>query len=88
MRFLIYTTISGRPIRFSSCRSFVLSGIKEYFYIYEMEIAHIQTPLGIAKITGNENGFPLFLFQMKELFRLQFPVLKQRLLNEYFEGKT
>jgi methylated-DNA-[protein]-cysteine S-methyltransferase len=21
-----------------------------------MEIAHIQTPLGIAKITGNENG--------------------------------
>jgi hypothetical protein len=47
-----------------------------------MEIAHIQTPLGIAKITGNENEFPLFLFQMKELFRLQLPLFyKQRLLN-------
>jgi methylated-DNA-[protein]-cysteine S-methyltransferase len=24
-----------------------------------MEIAHIQTPLGIAKITGNENGISI-----------------------------
>jgi methylated-DNA-[protein]-cysteine S-methyltransferase len=52
-----------------------------------MEIAHIQTPLGIAKI-GNENGIPLFLFQMKELFH-NCPVLQAAVtqLNEYFEGK-
>jgi methylated-DNA-[protein]-cysteine S-methyltransferase len=55
-----------------------------------MEKAHIQTPLGIAKITGNENGISSFLFQMKELFRLQLPVLQAAVtqLNEYFEGET
>jgi methylated-DNA-[protein]-cysteine S-methyltransferase len=54
-----------------------------------MEIAHIQTPLGIAKITETRTEFPLFLFQMKELFRLQLPVLQAAVtqLNEYFEGK-
>jgi hypothetical protein len=54
-----------------------------------MEIAHIQTPLGIAKITGNENGISSISVD-EELFRLQYPCLKQRLLNSTtsFEGKT
>jgi hypothetical protein len=37
-----------------------------------MEIAHIQTPLGIAKITGNENGISSISVSDEGL-RLQYP---------------
>jgi methylated-DNA-[protein]-cysteine S-methyltransferase len=53
-----------------------------------MEIAHIQTPLGIAKITGNENGISYFCFRWRN-FDCNTPVLQAAVtqLNEYFEGK-
>jgi methylated-DNA-[protein]-cysteine S-methyltransferase len=53
-----------------------------------MEIAHIQTPLGIAKITGNENGISSISVS-DEGFDCNIPVLQAAVtqLNEYFEGK-
>jgi methylated-DNA-[protein]-cysteine S-methyltransferase len=53
-----------------------------------MEIAHIQTPLGIAKITGGE-GISYFCFRWRNYFDCNTPVLQAAVtqLNEYFEGK-
>jgi methylated-DNA-[protein]-cysteine S-methyltransferase len=46
-----------------------------------MEIAHIQTPLGIAKITGNENGISSISVSDEGTIS-QLPLFyKQRLLN-------
>jgi hypothetical protein len=44
-----------------------------------MEIAHIQTPLGIAKI-GNENGISISVSDEGTISQLPC-VYKQRLLN-------
>jgi hypothetical protein len=46
-----------------------------------MEIAHIQTPLGIAKITGNENGISSISVS-DELFRCNGPVLQVQLSTQ------
>jgi methylated-DNA-[protein]-cysteine S-methyltransferase len=53
-----------------------------------MKNSSYSNSIRIAKITGNENGIS-HLFQMKELFRLHYPVLQAAVtqLNEYFEGK-
>jgi methylated-DNA-[protein]-cysteine S-methyltransferase len=52
-----------------------------------MEIAHIQTPLGIAKITGNENGISISVSD-EGTISIAIPLFyKQVQLNEYFEGK-
>jgi methylated-DNA-[protein]-cysteine S-methyltransferase len=53
-----------------------------------MEIAHIQTPLGIAKITGNENGISSISVSDEGTISIAIPLFyKQPQLNEYFEGK-
>jgi methylated-DNA-[protein]-cysteine S-methyltransferase len=55
-----------------------------------MEIAHIQTPLGIAKITGNENGISSISVSDEGTISIAItPVLQAAVtqLNEYFEGK-
>jgi methylated-DNA-[protein]-cysteine S-methyltransferase len=47
-----------------------------------MEIAHIQTPLGIAKITGNENGISSISVSDEGTISIAIPLFyKQRLLN-------
>jgi hypothetical protein len=52
-----------------------------------MEIAHIQTPLGIAKITETRTEFH-FCFRWN-YFDCNYPVLQAAVtqLNEYFEGR-
>jgi methylated-DNA-[protein]-cysteine S-methyltransferase len=53
-----------------------------------MEIAHIQTPLGIAKITGNENGISSISVSDEGTISIAIPLFtKVTQLNEYFEGK-
>jgi methylated-DNA-[protein]-cysteine S-methyltransferase len=47
-----------------------------------MEIAHIQTPLGIAKITGNENGISSISVSDEGTISIAISLFyKQRLLN-------
>ncbi len=55
-----------------------------------METAFIQTPLGIAKIEGNENGISVVSVTQEGELSIKIPKnLKQAVteLNEYFEGK-
>ena len=55
-----------------------------------METAFIQTPLGIAKIEGNENGISVVSVTQESELSIKIPKnLKQAVteLNEYFEGK-
>jgi methylated-DNA-[protein]-cysteine S-methyltransferase len=55
-----------------------------------MEIAHIQTPLGIVKIAGNENGISSINVSDEGTISIAItPVLQAAVvqLNEYFEGK-
>ena len=69
-------------------------------YIYTMETAHIKTPLGTARITGDENGVAeisilseadprAMLEQAKQISQKIPSVLREYInqLNEYFEGK-
>ncbi|MFN8325992.1 methylated-DNA--[protein]-cysteine S-methyltransferase [Flavobacterium sp.] len=55
-----------------------------------METVFIQTPLGIAKIEGNENGISVVSVTQEGELSSKIPKnLKQAVtqLNEYFEGK-
>ncbi|MES2240802.1 MAG: methylated-DNA--[protein]-cysteine S-methyltransferase [Bacteroidota bacterium] len=54
------------------------------------EIANIKTPLGIAKITGDENGISVISIVDEGDVTAEIPaVLKEAVnqLNDYFEGK-
>lgn len=55
-----------------------------------MEIAHIKTPLGIAKITGDEIGISSISVLDEGVISAVIPSVLQEAvvqLNEYFEGK-
>lgn len=55
-----------------------------------METAYIKTPLGIAKIEGNENGISVISVSDEgEIFDTIPEVLQEAVsqLNDYFEGK-
>lgn len=55
-----------------------------------METAYIKTPLGIATITGDENGIAIISVSDEGTISSTIPtILKQAVtqLNDYFEGK-
>jgi len=55
-----------------------------------METAYIKTPLGIAKIMGDENGISVISILDKGDILATIPVVLQEAvsqLNDYFEGK-
>ncbi|WP_269240992.1 methylated-DNA--[protein]-cysteine S-methyltransferase [Flavobacterium limnophilum] len=55
-----------------------------------METAYIKTPLGIAKIMGDENGISVISILDKGDISATIPVVLQESvsqLNDYFEGK-
>lgn len=55
-----------------------------------METVHIKTPLGIAKIMGNENGISLISVSDEGSVSSKIPLVLQEAvaqLNDYFEGK-
>lgn len=55
-----------------------------------METVYIKTPLGSAKITGDENGIAVISISDEEEVSLEIPMVLQQAviqLNEYFEGK-
>lgn len=59
-------------------------------YIYEMETAYINTPLGIAKIAGNSDGVSVISVGYEEEISTVIPFELQNAvsqLNDYFEGK-
>jgi len=61
-----------------------------FLYFYEMETAYIKTPLGIAKIVGDENGISVIsVSDDGEVSSTISSILKESVsqLNEYFEGK-
>lgn len=55
-----------------------------------METAYIKTPLGIAKITGDENGISVISVSDEGEVSTNVPMILQEAvlqLNDYFEGK-
>jgi len=55
-----------------------------------METTHIKTPLGIAKIVGDENGISVISIADEGDVSKTIPVILQEAvlqLNDYFEGK-
>lgn len=55
-----------------------------------METAYIKTPLGIAKIVGDENGISVISVSDEGIISSIIPVILQESvsqLNDYFEGK-
>ncbi len=55
-----------------------------------METAYIKTPLGIAKITGDENGIAAISIADEGEVSVAIPAVLQEAvsqLNDYFEGK-
>ncbi|WP_413999796.1 methylated-DNA--[protein]-cysteine S-methyltransferase [Flavobacterium sp. W1B] len=55
-----------------------------------METAYIKTPLGIAKIIGDENGISVISVSDEGDISVSIPVFLQEAvsqLNDYFEGK-
>lgn len=55
-----------------------------------METTYIKTPLGIAKIIGDENGVSLISMSDEGKISASIPVVLQEAvsqLNQYFEGK-
>lgn len=55
-----------------------------------METAYIKTPLGIAKIIGDENGISIISVSDEGKISNDFPIVLQEAvsqLNDYFEGK-
>ena len=60
------------------------------FYFYRMETAYIKTPLGIAKIVGDEDGVSVISVLDEGIISETIPsILKETVsqLNDYFEGK-
>lgn len=55
-----------------------------------METAYIKTPLGIAKIQGDENGISILCIHDEGTISLEIPtILKEAVaqIDDYFEGK-
>lgn len=55
-----------------------------------METAYIKTPLGIAKIMGDENGISVISIADEGKFSTTIPTILQEAvsqINDYFEGK-
>ena len=55
-----------------------------------METAYIKTPLGIAKIMGDENGISVISVSNEGIISAIIPIVLQEAfsqLNDYFEGK-
>ena len=55
-----------------------------------METTHIKTPIGIAKITGDENGISIISIADQGEISTTIPIVLQEAvsqLNDYFEGK-
>lgn len=55
-----------------------------------METAYIKTPLGIATITGDENGISVISVSDEGTVSLKIPTILQEAvlqLNDYFDGK-
>jgi len=60
-----------------------------FIYFYEMETTYIKTPLGIASITGDENGISVISISDEGQISTTIPVPLQEAvfqLNNYFEG--
>ncbi len=60
-----------------------------FFYLYKMETAFINTPLGTAKIKGDENGVSVISILQEGEISKEIPLeLKEAViqLNDYFEG--
>lgn len=63
--------------------------MKWFFYFYNMETAFINTPLGTAKIKGDENGVSVISILQEGEITKKIPLeLKEVVsqLQEYFEG--
>lgn len=63
--------------------------MKWFFYFYKMETAFINTPLGTAKIKGDENGVSVISILQEGEITKKIPLeLKEVVsqLKEYFEG--
>ena len=61
-----------------------------FFYFYKMETTFIKTPLGIAKIVGDENGISVISISDEGIISQVIPVVLQEAvsqLNDYFDGK-
>ena len=61
-----------------------------FFYFYKMDITQIKTPLGIAKIVGDENGISVISISDEGDVSSTIPVILQEAvlqLNDYFNGK-
>lgn len=84
MVFVFSTNLSLRTLCF-------LRGLCVYFfYFYKMEITFIKTPLGIAKIVGDEMGVSLISVSDERTISQIIPSILQEAvsqLNDYFEGK-
>jgi methylated-DNA-[protein]-cysteine S-methyltransferase len=55
-----------------------------------METTYIKTPIGIAKIVGDENGVSLISVSDEGIISLEIPTILQEpvsQLHDYFEGK-
>ena len=56
----------------------------------ELVLAHIQTPLGIATIKGNENGIAAIAIAAEGIVSEEIPLVLQEAvtqLQDYFDGK-
>lgn len=61
-----------------------------FFYLYKMQTVFINTPLGTAKIKGDENGVSVISILQEGEISKEIPLeLKEAVsqLNDYFEGK-
>ena len=72
--------------------NFVLSSwtLWLFFYFYKMETTFIKTPLGIAKIVGDENGISVISISDEGDSSPTIPVVLQEAVsqfNDYFDGK-
>jgi methylated-DNA-[protein]-cysteine S-methyltransferase len=66
------------------------SFIVNFFYFYKMKTAFINSPLGITKIEGDENGITIISVLSEGVVSVEIPSeLKEVVfqLNEYFDGK-
>lgn len=63
--------------------------MKWFFYFYKMETVYINSPLGVTKISGDENGISEISVGYEEPISTQIPKNLQQAVNEleeYFNG--
>ena len=63
--------------------------MKWFFYFYKMETVYINSPLGVTKISGDENGISEISVGYEEPISTQIPKKLQQAVNEleeYFNG--